>query len=483
MIPPRDLIIDRHGAAPVYRQIYDQFRAALAAGTLKPGDRVPSARGLASRLGAARGTVEEAYQLLASEGYLTRRGQAGTVVSPELPALRGTAIPPIRAPAHSTAPITAPTAAAGSFALGVPAFDAFPRKLWARISSSEGRRLGEVDLAHPDPAGHPDLRLAIAQYLALARGIACDWQDVVVTSGYQGALAVLLPLLLREGDRVLLEDPGYLPARHAVAASPGRIVPVAVDDAGMRVAEGIAAAPDARLAIVTPSHHSPTGTTLALPRRLALLAWAAANDTWIIEDDYDGEFHYTGRLLPALKSLDGGQHVIYVGTFSKTLFPALRLGYMVLPERLRARVRSAMAVHGAGQATMAQRIVARFMREGHFAKHLRRMRTLYRARRQALTEGLHAIFADTLDIAPRDGGMHIIAHIKGGTPDIAWAEAARRHGITVQALSRHAIGPGRHNALVLGFTNMPAEHALARCRELREAVGALAGGDTHPHEW
>ena len=220
----------------------------------------------------------------------------------------------------------------------------------------------------------------------------------------------------------------------------------------------------------SPSHHSPTGATLTLPRRLALLAWAAANGAWIIEDDYDGEFHYTGRLLPALKSLDRGQSVIYVGSFSKTLFPALRLGYMVLPARLHDRVTGAMRLRGATQPGMAQTVVARFMADGHFSKHLRRMRTLYRARRQALTDALEAMFPTMLTITPRDGGMQIVARLPPNIRDTDLVARAALAGITIQALSQFAMADQRDNALVLGFTNLPVEQAWATCEALQCAL-------------
>src|SRR5215470_11317856 len=299
------------------------------------------------------------------------------------------------------------------FRLGLPALDAFPRKLWSRLVASEARALSPAGMAHPDPAGYEKLREAIVAYLAIARGIFCEPRQVFVTPGYQGALGLAARAVIAAGDEVWFEDPGYHLARQGLTEGGARLIPVPVDDEGMRIADGLAQAPRARFVVVTPSHQCPLGVTLSLPRRLALLSWAAEAGAWIIEDDYDGEFHYSGRPLPALKSLDRADVVLYAGSFSKVLFPALRLGYLVVPNRLvQSFTRASHSLH-AGNARLEQAVVARFMIEGHFARHLKRMRGLYAARRAALADALTAAFGDHLRVALQSGGMHLLARPLG----------------------------------------------------------------------
>ena len=245
------------------------------------------------------------------------------------------------------------------------------------------RASGLTRWRYPDPSGLLPLREAIAAYLGVSRGILCTPDQVLVTAGFQGALALVARVLLRTGDPVWVEDPGYHLARQALEAAGATLVPVRVDRDGMRVAAGVVAAPRARLAVVTPTHQSPLGVALSLPRRLALLAWAAEAGAWVLEDDYDSEFRYTGHPLPALKSLDRGGRVLYAGSFSKVLFPALRLGYLVVPDELAEAFARASRLWSLGLPSLEQRVVAAFMAEGHFARHLRRMRSLYAARRQA----------------------------------------------------------------------------------------------------
>ena len=317
-------VVDRRSPVPIFRQIYERVRGGITDGQLRPGERLPSARSLAAQLGAARGTVDAAYAMLAGEGWIVARGTTGTMVAPHLfrnarvPATSDVTLPspgPAEGPAVDVAPL--------AFRMGLPALDAFPRKLWARLVAREARALSLADLVYPDPAGYWPLREAIAAYLAIARGIACAPQQVFVTCGYQGALALIARALIEPGDAVWLEDPGYRLARQGLSAAGARLVPVPVDDEGMRIADAIVRAPQARFAVVTPSHQSPLGVALTLTRRLALLSWANTVHAWVIEDDYDGEFHYAGRPLPALKSLDRGDVVLYAGSFSKVLLPLL----------------------------------------------------------------------------------------------------------------------------------------------------------------
>ncbi|MFT6581024.1 MAG: GntR family transcriptional regulator/MocR family aminotransferase [Alphaproteobacteria bacterium] len=462
--------IDRQNAAPLYRQIYDRFRDAFRSGSLRPGDHAPSSRSLASELGVARGTVEEAYALLAAEGYLRRDGRRGSIISPELSAYpRAIAATPAPADTLSGNNAAHPNKTS-PFQLGVPALDEFPRKLWSRLTARQACGFGKEDMMYPDLCGYWPLRDAIAQYLALSRGIHCALDNVIITNGYQSGLDLALQVLLKAGDEVWLEDPGYFRAQQAVLNSTAQLVPLRVDEAGLRVEDGVAQARDARLAIVTPSHHSPTCVAMSLPRRLALLSWASTAGSWIIEDDYDGEFHYSGKKLPALKSLDTDGRVLYAGSFSKTLFPSLRLGYLVAPDALLADLVQTIQFRNAGAATLPQAITAQFMIEGHFTRHLKRMRNLYARRRSALAEALGAVFPDTFNIQLTGGGMNIIARLPTHIRDTVLVERAAVHGIALYALSTHALSDRGDNALIFGFTNVPEENAGPLAQQLKNIL-------------
>jgi GntR family transcriptional regulator/MocR family aminotransferase len=465
--------IDRDSPIPLFRQVYERTRAAIAAGRLLPGDRLPSARSLAAQIGAARGTIEAAYAILAGEGWIVARGAAGTVVAPHLDrASAGT--PSTLIPTHPPA-----QSAAGNdggprpFQMGLPALDVFPRKLWARLVAREVRSLSAGKLAYPHPAGEPMLREAIAAYLAISRGVNCSPDQVFVTAGYQGALALIARASVEPGAEVWFEDPGYYLASRALAAAGARLVPVPVDSDGMRVADAIACAPRARLAVVTPSHQSPLGAALSLPRRLALLDWAEANSAWVLEDDYDGELHYAGRPLPALKSLDDADCVLYAGSFSKVLFPGLRLGYLVVPERLVERFVE-HTLHG-GQGRLEQAVVTRFMAEGHFARHLKRMRALYSSRRAVLANALDAAFGKRLRIELQSGGMHILARPTGDVTDTELVRLAEAKGLAPSPLAANALAADPGPGLLLNFTNIPEEEAANMAQALLRAIGHRLG--------
>ncbi|SEO92343.1 GntR family transcriptional regulator / MocR family aminotransferase [Luteibacter sp. UNC138MFCol5.1] len=454
--------------APIYLQLYNQLREAIAGGHLGPGDRIPSVRSLASELGLARGTVEAAIQLLVSEGYLVARGAAGTIVSPRL-AVVSTVAPVIPELPHVLAPLSPPASERGvaPFQLGIPALDAFPRKTWARLSGRHQRTVTTSAMVYPDPAGHEPLRRAIATYLGISRGISCSHEQVFVTTGYRGALDLVRRTLFSPGDTGWFEDPGYLLARIFLERAGLSLQPVAVDDEGLRVADGKTSAPQARFAVVTPTHQSPLGVALSLPRRLELLDWAAARKAWIIEDDYDSEFRYNGRPLPALKSLDRDDRVLYAGTFSKVLVPGLRLAYLVVPVSLIGTFRDEVE-HSPGPGPVApQAVVADFMSQGHFARHLRRMRPLYATRRQYLVEALVDRLDDRLFVQPQAGGLHVLAHLKARRNDRPIASAARANGMDVQALSDWRLTPSVEGGLLMGFAN------FGSADEARDAVGTF----------
>jgi len=453
---------------PLYLQLYQRYRDAITTGRLSPGERVPSIRNLASELHVARGTVEMAYQMLVSEGYLVTKGAAGTRVSPQLARLPNAGNPP---PQHRTSgeqPYQVrQTGNILPFQPGVPALDAFPRKIWSRLSGQTLRMIEATMMNYPDPAGYAPLREAIATYLGISRGIACAPEQVFITTGYQGALELLCRTVLRTGDSGWYENPGYFPGRYALQQMGMTLTPVPVDEEGLQVAAGQQMAPNARFAVVTPSHQSPTGVALSLPRRLALLAWANQKDAWIIEDDYDSEFRYHGHPLPALKSLDHEQRVLYTGTFSKVLFPGLRLAYLVVPPALQQTFHEAVNHWPGPGSILPQAMVAAFMQQGHFVRHLRKMRQLYAVRRGYLVEALESIIGSSLRIQPQAGGIQILAWLNEHQCDKTLATAAQAAGLGVRALSDWDAGTRQQNGLLMGFTSFTsAEEAQAAVKRL-----------------
>lgn len=446
--------LDPQAGMPLYQQIYLRLRNAITDGLISPGQRIPAARALAKELGLARGTIESAYSLLASEGYVQARGQAGTVVMPGLEHIGGTPLP--AEPASASIPALPQTQPVASFQMGLPALDAFPRKIWARLAARCARSTQIQDMVYPPLAGVTILREAIAGYLRVSRGINCVPQQVFITSGYRDTIELVSRTLLAAGDKAWVEDPGYGPTKDMLASMGMALVPVPVDNEGICVEQGKERAADARLAIVTPAHQSPLSVSLSLARRLALLDWAAHSNAWIIEDDYDGEYRYLGRPLPALKSLDGEGRVIYSGTFSKVMFPGLRLAYCVVPQGLVTRFGDAVQIHGSGAPALVQAIVTAFMKEGHFSRHIQRMRRLYAERRVAVAAGLMDVLAERLRVELQPGGMHLILRPRegAGMDDVAIARRMCEQGMFAHGLSSWYLKPPVTHGLLISFTNV-----------------------------
>jgi GntR family transcriptional regulator / MocR family aminotransferase len=448
--------LDPTATAPFYRQIYDRFRSAITGGLLKPGDRIPSARALTKELGLARGTIEAAYSLLAAEGYIQARGQAGTIVTPGLKP---------RTPIASALPQTNIGSAAASFRpdsilpfqMGLPALDMFPRKIWARLGARCVRAMQPSDMAHPSVFGLQGLRTEIAAYLQVSRGIDCSPSQVFVTSGYRHTMELIAHALLKGGDRVWVENPGYPPTRELLGHLNIAAVPVTVDGEGMVISDGIRFAPRARAAVVTPAHQSPLSVSLSLPRRLALLDWAARNNAWVIEDDYDGEYRYVSRPLPALKSLDRDGRVLYAGTFSKVLLPSIRLAYLVVPEAQVERFEQIIQAFAGGSPELTQAIVTGFITEGHFSRHIQRMRKLYAERREATVAGLQSVLGKHMRIDSQPGGMHLILRLQGRRSDRRLASRMREDGLYAEALTDWTTGRDGASALLLSFTNIDSQ--------------------------
>ena len=436
---------------PIYRQLYRRMREAIASGLLTPGDRVPAARALAKELGLARSTIDSAYSLLTSQGYLQARGQAGTFVA------KGISAQPAAAPAPRTSPASPATAPAIlPFQMGLSALDAFPRKKWAQIGARCVRSTRPQDMAIPPPHGLESLRSAIATYLQVARGIHCSPAQVFITSGYRDTLALIAHALLKPGDRVLVEDPGYPPTRQLLEHLHIHPVPLAVDQDGMRTSEGLDAI-GARAAVVTPAHQSPLCVALSLPRRLELLAWANRQQAWIVEDDYDGEYRYISRPLPALKSLDRHGRVLYSGTFSKVLFAGLRLAYLVVPTTQIQGFEQASQTFQSGCPHLTQAIVAAFMNEGHFARHIQRMRKLYAERRAFTINGLNKVLGSHIHIDANPGGMHLVVRLNDRQPDRQLVQRMRQAGLFAEALSDWGVQGEAPSALLLGFANIDSQ--------------------------
>ncbi|EJL93454.1 transcriptional regulator with HTH domain and aminotransferase domain containing protein [Herbaspirillum sp. CF444] len=454
-LPPDLLALDSSVGEAFYRQIYTRFRNAIADRLLKPGARIPSARALAEELGVARGTVEAAYSLLTAEGYVETRGQAGTIVTLGLkPGVHATPTMRHRTVAAPTADSPAPISMPMPFQMGLPALDAFPRKIWSRLAARSIRATAPGDMIYPPQAGVAALRREIATYLQLSRGVACTPEQVFVTSGYRETLQLITGPLLKPGDKVWTEDPGYQPTGQVLIQAGMTPVPVPVDGEGLQVALGMQEAPRARAAIVTPAHQSPLCVSLSLQRRFALLDWAARANAWIVEDDYDGEYRYVGRPLPALKSLDRDGRVLYAGTFSKVLFPGIRLAYLVVPESQIERFAAAGRTMFSGSPVLTQNIVSDFIAEGHFARHVQRMRKLYGERRKIAADGLDGLLGTYLRVDPQPGGMHLILRVRGRRSDKALAAAMRKDGMFVHALSQRAVRYQTPPALLLSFTNI-----------------------------
>ena len=450
------LPLDPTAAEPFYRQIYDRFRNAIASGLLNPGDRIPSARALTKELGLARGTIEAAYSLLSAEGYIEARGQAGTIVTPGLKPRMPVASPILRSDSGIAAASFRPDSIL-PFQMGLPALDMFPRKIWARLGARCVRAMQPSDMVHPSVYGLPALRAQIAGYLQVSRGINCSPSQIFLTSGYRHTVELIAHSLLKAQDRVWLENPGYPPTRELLRHIHIAAVSVPVDQEGMVVADGIKLAPRARAAVVTPAHQSPLCVSLSLSRRLALLEWARRNNAWVIEDDYDGEYRYVSRPLPALKSLDRDGRVLYAGTFSKVLFPSIRLAYLVVPETLVVRFEQITEALAGGSPELTQAIVTAFITEGHFARHIQRMRKLYAERRKATAAGLEAVLGKYVRIDLQPGGMHLILRLRGRRSDRRLVASMREEGLYAEALTDWTMGSDAASALFLNFTNIDSQ--------------------------
>jgi GntR family transcriptional regulator/MocR family aminotransferase len=479
--------VDRDSTAPIYQQIYQSIRGDILSGVLAAGSRLPSTRCLASDLAVARSTVVQAFEQLRAEGYVEGVLGAGTRVAASLPerhllSTRGAELRLVRrSPRVSTRArrmgellAEAPTVFGRpprAFRAGVPAVDVFPVDLWARLLARRWSRTTTRQLAYAEPFGLHALRTAIAEHLRAARGVRCVTEQVLVTNGSQQALDLIARTLLDPGDAAWLEDPGYHGARGVLTAAGARVIPVPVDGEGLVVSEGRRRASDARLAFVTPSRQLPLGMALSPARRAELLEWASG-DGWIVEDDYDSDFRYAGQPVSALQGLDRHGCVLYVGTFSKVMFPAMRLGYVVVPESLVDQFAAARHFADYHSPYLEQAVMADFMVEGHFDRHIRRMRAVYQARKEVLLDAMRRELADELDPVDTDGGITLVAWLRG-LDDVAVARAARQAGIDVLALAPFAIEASLRPGLLLGYSGVREEEITAGVAQLARVVRAV----------
>ena len=459
------ITVDKKLSRPLHWQVYTSFRDAIVDGRLRPGQRVPSTRLLASEIGVSRFPVLNAYAQLLAEGYLQARIGSGTVISSSLPEQISPAAPTIaRKPPASIGPRVVARRCSlfppkerspwmlhnGPFRVGEVALDRFPTQIWSALVAARARDWNAESAHYGDLFGHEALRNAIADYLRTARSVRCEARQILIVNGSQQALEITARVLLNPGDRVWMEDPNYRLAREVFTVNGCIPVPVPVDAEGLNVASGIRSCRKARAAFVTPSHQFPLGVTMSASRRLQLVEWANKTGAWIIEDDYDSEYRYESMPIASLQGLDPNLRVIYIGTFSKVLFPALRLGYLVVPPDLVDRFFSMRRVMDLGPPTLTQTVLADFIEQGHFARHIRRMRMHYAELRHTLANCLRKTFADALKIVGDEAGMHLTVMLAEKYDDEEAAQRAAQYGLSLWPLSRFYQRPP-HPGFILGF--------------------------------
>jgi len=469
-----DLKLAQHGSRSVRKSLHGALKSAILEGRLQRGVRLPSTRALAQALGVSRNTAVAAYDLLASEGYVLAGGSAGTRVAGPHAAPRASHVA-AATPPHvqgvwarvQPMPAAAPDAAAPrwNFGIGVPELSGFPFDIYRRLAARALRDAEKRPAGYGAPEGLHALREAIAHHVSSARAVACEADDIVVTSGAQQAFDLLARILVAPGrTTVAVEDPGYPPLRGAMLAAGARLAPVAVDDEGLRVDRLPRAA---RVVCVTPSHQFPLGVAMSAARRAALLEFAAARSAVVIEDDYDGEFRFASRPLDALQTLDAQGRVFYVGTLSKSLFPALRIGYVVSPRWARAALLAAKQVSDWCCNELAQRTLASFIAEGHLLRHVRKMRAEYARRREALLQALQHHARASLQVLPSIAGLHLSALADEQLDVDQLVAQAREQGVAVESLRRYALGRGAPAGIAFGYGQID-------CARIDEGIKRLA---------
>lgn len=485
--------LDRDSDQPLYRQIYDGIRLAIVNRQLASGMRLPSSRDLADILDVSRNTIINAIDQLIAEGYMETRPGAGTYVTANLPE----DLLPVFAEPSRRIPDGAERELSGRgqryaqmaerwrqwtnkhysskhyvFSIGTPDLNEFPFHLWGQLSSRHYRNTPLPKLGNESSsAGLPILREAIADYLNTSRAVRCTPDQIIIVSGSQHALHIASDVLLDAGDKVWFEEPGYAGARNVFRTMGGEIAPVPVDDEGLDVESGIEKAPDGRLIYTTPSHQFPLGSTMSLARRFKLLDWAERAGAWILEDDYDSEFRYSGHPLASLQGLDVNNRVIYIGTFSKVLFPALRMGYMVVPPDLVRTFIAARVTMDQCPPMVPQAVVAEFIMEGHFSRHIRRMRKLYGEKRDLFVDAVEHHLGDIVTLKHSEAGMHVTCWLENGlTAGAVWERACENQVEVIPLSVYYDDTPPNNNSLMLGYTGATFEHIERGVERLAQSV-------------
>jgi GntR family transcriptional regulator/MocR family aminotransferase len=482
------IAVDREGEKPLHRQIYDAFRSMILERRLQPGQQIPSSRALAADLRISRIPVLGAYAQLLAEGYLESRSGAGTFVShllsDQLPGAR-LSVPGDASDAASD-PISRVSRllpvegtpwfrGSGAFSVGQIATDHFPFRVWSDLVTRHARKVRASTMNYSDPMGSEEFREVIATYLRTARAVHCEAAQIMVVNGSQHALDLSARVLLDPDSPVWIEEPGYVFLRHTLTLSGCRLIPVPVDSEGLDVAAGIRLCRDARVAYVTPSHQYPLGTTMSAARRLQLLEWAHQAGAWIVEDDYDSEYRYESMPVASMQGLDSGARVIYIGTFSKTLFPSLRIGYVVIPAALVGRFLAVRQANDLCPSHVYQAALADFISAGHFARHVRRTKQLYAERRGALTQALRKEFGSEIEILGAEAGMHLVITLPPGLSDQKISRRAAQDGLWLWPLSSAYVGSDVRQGFILGFGGTKAEEMLPQVRRLRKIIRDESG--------
>lgn len=479
--------LNANSSVPLYQQLYDGLREAILTGQLKAKTRLPSTRTLAKELNVSRNTVMNAFEQLLMEGYLEGKVGAGTYIAQTLPDellhtnfVRERVKEPIQANSGlskrgellASIPVSVAQRYkisldnATPFQNGLPAYDGFPFRMWAKMVSNAWQNLPAKAFGYGASGGYKPLREAVANHLATTRAVKCSPEQVIIVSGSQQALDLTSRLLLDPGDPVWVEDPCYMGAYSALRAAGAKIIPIPVDNEGIDVSQGIIKSLQARLVYVTPSHQFPLGMAMSLARRVALLEWAKSSNAWILEDDYDSDFRYIGRPIASLQGLDSEGRVIYIGTFSKVLSPTLRLGYLVVPPSLVDAFTSARALSDRHSPQVEQMVLTDFIAEGHFSQHIRRMRALYSERQQALVQAAKEYATGLLTVTANETGMHTIGWLPEGSDDIAISKKLISKQIIAYPLSMYSIEAKCPPGLLLGYAGFRPEDIFIAMKKM-----------------
>ncbi len=481
------IAVDRKSAAPIHRQIYDAYRAMIVARNLGAGQQIPSTRALAVELGISRIPVLTAYAQLLAEGYFETRVGAGTFVCSSLPdqltftkrgapqlnevrsGLRPVARRTLLLPGSEIAPWLR---GSGAFSVSHPAYDQFPFQIWSRLVMRQCRGPHASALQYGGPLGNEELRDAICTYLRTSRAVRCVPEQVMIVAGSQQALEISARVLLDVGTPVWLEEPGYWLTRRVLHLAGCQVIPVPVDGEGMDVAAGIKLCPKARAAYVAPSHQYPLGSTMSASRRLQLLDWAQRLGSWVIEDDYDSEYRYGSMPIASLQGLDSNARVVYIGTFSKVLFPSLRIGYVVIPPDLVDRFTLVRRALDLTSPHLYQAVLTDFIKEGHFARHIRKLRLVYGERRTALVNSIQNEFGDSLEVHGSEAGMHLAITLPKGFRDQEISARAAHEKLWLWPLSPAYMGKTARQGFILGFGGTTATEMPDAVRRLKKVLMA-----------